>query len=412
MTISSPIDQCRICGSDRLLDILDLGDQPPANSLRKDAQETLPFIPLKIVFCEDCSTVQLSETVDPKYLFSHYVWVTGTSATANQYSATFCENAVKRFENQNVAPGFIVEIASNDGTFLKQFQRLGYNTLGVDPAQNIAKIAEENGVQTRASFFNVDVATDILKENGTALSVIARNVIPHVKEVHSILAGIEKLLAPNGTGIIEFHYSASIVDELHYDSIYHEHLFYFSLKTISGLLKQYNLHVFDVEESPISGGSLVIYFSKTAKDKSEALKSRIEQEELKKLNSLETWKTFSAKCKDHAAQLTKLVTSEKAKGKVIGYGASARSSTMLNFCGLSAQEISVVIDKNPLKHDHYTPGSDIKIVDLEGTPDQFSDVQCIILLAWNFADEIEQELRSIGYSGTIISPLPNEPHLR
>ncbi|PHR10161.1 MAG: hypothetical protein COB29_00850 [Sulfitobacter sp.] len=409
MPINETIVKCRICDSKSLVDILDLGNQPPANSLRKSSEEILPLVPLKLVFCKECSTVQLSDTVDPEFLFSHYVWVSGTSATANEYSKVFCSRVLDKLAPSSEEKPFIVEIASNDGTFLKQFQSRGCQVLGVDPAKNIAAIAESSGVKTKVNFFNESVADEIADEFGTVSAVIARNVIPHVKEIHSIISGMSNLLENNGTGIIEFHYVRNILEELHYDSVYHEHLFYFSLKTIGGLLEQYGLHLFDVEESPISGGSLVIYFSKDAKPKSENLQEKEAQEKELKLNDLETWHEFATACKKHASELVSIIEDAKKQGNVIGYGASARSSTMLNFCDLSVKDLDLVIDKNPLKQGLLTPGSDIPIVALDGTLAQFDNVQAIVLLAWNFGKEIESELRQIGYTGAIIMPLPNSP---
>ena len=403
------IEKCRICGSPDITHFMDLGDQPPANSLRADLKEVLPAVPLQLVHCPECSVIQLSATVNPSYLFSQYVWVTGTSKTAHEYSKYFSTQVLDR---SPVANPFVVEIASNDGTFLKDFIQKGCKVLGVDPAKNIAAMATEAGVPTLAEFFNLDTAKQIKKVNGPADIVFARNVIPHVKEVHSIISGIADLLNEEGLGVIEFHYSQIILDELHYDSVYHEHLFFYSLRSMMYLLNMHGLYSFDLTKSPISGGSLVIYFSKKQKEQSPVLKDALQQEEDKKTNELGTWQKFATNSAHHALALKKIVEEYKAKGSVIGYGASARSSTMLNYAGLDSSVIDYVIDKNPLKHNRYTPGTDIPIISFEEGKMHFSKCASILLLAWNFENEIVEELRANGYEGVIIVPLPNKIRIK
>ena len=259
--IFNTITCCRICNSEDLVEILNLGKQAPANSLYKLNEVRPPNIPLRLMFCDNCSTVQLGEDVDPKYLFSKYLWVTGTSKTAESYSYEFAQRALKKIENYKKNVPYVIEIASNDGTFLRRFLENGCNVLGVDPAKNILEKACKNGIPTIPNFFNFNLAQKLLKKDGPAEIVFARNVIPHVKEIHSVIKGISTILKYEGVGIIEFHNVALLLEELHYDYIYHEHLFYFSLKTINSLLKMHNLYIYDLVYSPISGGSWV-YFSK------------------------------------------------------------------------------------------------------------------------------------------------------
>jgi 2-polyprenyl-3-methyl-5-hydroxy-6-metoxy-1,4-benzoquinol methylase len=404
MQIFEEIKNCRICDSKEITIFMDLTDQPPANSLRSELSENLQNVPLQLMHCSKCSTVQLSATVDPKYLFSHYVWVTGTSKTAHEYSKFFSTNVLER---SKVEKPLVVEIASNDGTFLKDFATKGCQILGVDPAKNIAEMATQAGVPTMAEFFNLNTAQIIKGKYGNADIVFARNVIPHVKEVHSIIEGIANLLKEDGLGVIEFHYSQIILDELHYDSVYHEHLFFYSLQSMIFLLKQYGLKPFDLTQSPISGGSLVIYFSKNQRDLSPQLTDALTQEKEKKTNDLQTWQNFSAACEKHAKELYSIVKEYKSKGPVIGYGASARSSTMLNYARLNSEVIDCIVDKNPLKHGRYTPGTNIPIISFEEGKKHFNKCGSILLLAWNFEKEITEELRANGYTGSIIVPLPN-----
>lgn len=409
MEVFEVITNCRICGSKEITDVMDLGNQPPANSLRSNLNEELPDVPLKLVHCANCYTVQLSATVDPRFLFSHYVWVTGTSKTAPQYSKTFSSNVLNR---TNVNKPFVVEVASNDGTFLKDFLARGCTVLGVDPAKNIAEIATQSGVPTLADFFHQKTASQIEEKHGKADIVFARNVIPHVKDIHSIINGISDLLKVDGLGVIEFHYSQIILDELHYDSIYHEHLFYFSLKSLTHILNQYGLHVFDLTKSPISGGSLVIYFSKHPRTHTKELDEALTAENNNKTNDLQTWINFATSCFAHAKEMQKVVEVYKSKGSIIGYGASARSSTLLNFTKLDHTFLDSIIDKNPMKQGRYTPGTDIPIISFEQGKALFEKCASILLLAWNFEEEIIAELRENGYKGDIIVPLPNKIRIK
>jgi hypothetical protein len=402
------IESCRLCHSKNLADVLDLGDQPPANSLRPSLDQDVPAAPLKLIQCQECNCVQLSATVDPAYLFDHYVWVTGTSSTARKYGEYFCAEVLKR---ANPDANFVVEVASNDGTFLKSFKESGLTVLGVDPAKNIAKNANDNGIPTLAEFFNDDVARNILRDNGNADIVFARNVIPHVKEIHSIIKGLSDLAGDTGVVVIEFHYAKVIVDELHYDSIYHEHLYYYSLKSLNSLLQGYGLHSFDAFRSPISGGSLVLFYSKKEQGKSQFLGKLLADEEAAGLNSLSMWQKFAEDSIRHAKDLKQKLVEYAKVGKLIGYGASARSSTMLNFAGIGADLIECVIDRNPIKQGLYTPGTDIPIVSYEDGLKKAEGAN-IVLLAWNFEEEIVKDLRESGFKGDIIVPLPNTIHNR
>jgi hypothetical protein len=406
--IYTEIDACRLCSSKDLHDVLDLGRQPPANSLRKHLNESVPYAPLELVQCGHCSAIQLTATVDPAYLFSKYVWVTGTSTTARTYSKLFCDEVLKRATT--LSP-FVVEIASNDGTFLDQFKRRDCGILGIDPAKNIAAAATADGIPTLAKFFDENVAESILAEHGSASVVIARNVIPHVKDIHSIIKGMVKLVGENGIVVIEFHYAKAIVDELHYDSIYHEHLFYFSLRSITALFSEYGLRAFDVFASPISGGSLVLFFSANAVEESAALCQLTSTERATNLNDINTWQQFGDASRQHAFVLKNLISEYANAGPLIGYGASARSSTLMNFACISNKEIACVIDRNPLKHGMFTPGTDIPIVSYEKGQELLAGKN-LLLLAWNFEDEVVRDLRSDGFTGDIIVPLPNQIRIR
>lgn len=404
--LSEPITACRICHSERIRMVLDLGAQPPANSLRDRLDEALPVIPLSICRCDQCATVQLTETIKPEYLFKKYVWVTGTSATAQEYSRRFFEESTSRCSKE---PLFVVEVASNDGTFLRRFQEEGHRVLGVDPAENIARIANERGIATWAEFFGRKVAETIIRQHGHANFAFARNVLPHVENVHDVVSGLSHCLGAEGTGAIEFHYAKCIVDGLQYDSIYHEHLFYFSLASMVFLLEQHGLWAFDLIESPISGGSIVLYFSKDKRARSQAFTQKLEMEKQSGLGVQETWIRFAADCFAHRDRLTAILNTETSRGAtVVGYGASARSSTLLNFCGINARQLACIADQNPIKHNKYTAGTDIPIVPPDAAFSKQPDA--VLLLAWNFRDELLALLKNRHrFHGKVIIPLPNDP---
>ena len=406
--IYAEIDACRLCSSKDLHDVLDLGYQPPANSLRRSLKEFVPVAPLKLVRCGQCASVQLTATVAPDYLFSQYVWVTATSATARIYSETFQIEVLTR---SKLSSPFVVEVASNDGTFLKQFKHQGCQILGIDPAQNIAVDASNAGIPTLAEFFDINVAKRILTEYSQPNIVMARNVIPHVKEIHSIVEGMAALVDSEGMVIIEFHYAQTIANELHYDSIYHEHLFYFSVKSISALFAQYGLYPFDVFSSPISGGSLVLFFSKQKKEYTQKLFDLIDIEKKSGLNEAQTWHQFGEESKQHASNLKSIVEKYAKISPLIAYGASARSSTLMNFAGISNKEIEYVIDRNPIKHTLFTPGTNIKIISYEEGLKRLEG-RHLLLLAWNFEEEVVADLRASGFNGDIIVPLPYKVHIR
>ncbi|MBM3526370.1 MAG: class I SAM-dependent methyltransferase [Alphaproteobacteria bacterium] len=405
-SLSFTIDRCRLCESPAIESILDLGRQSLANSLRRDLAEELPALPLEMCRCQNCGTIQLTETVAPDVLFKEYVWVTGTSDAARRYSHVFCQQLAARCRPGRLS---VVEVASNDGTFLRRFAERGDRVLGVDPARNIAKIAQRDGVPTLAEFFGVKVAREIVARDGEADAVFARNVIPHVADANDVVAGMAHCLRQDGTGAIEFHRADVILEELHYDSVYHEHLFYHSLHSLDRLLERFGLIPYDVTRSPISGGSLVVYFSKTRHATTAGYDAMIARECELGIACPEPWRDFGERCRWHRDALKRLVDDTVAAGKrVIGYGASARSSTLLNFCGIDARHLEVVADRAPLKHNKYTPGTNIPIVSPDRAFALNPDV--VLLLGWNFREEILGQIRGeYRWHGDVIIPLPGPP---
>lgn len=399
------ISSCRVCQSTGITDFLDLGNQPYANSLLKSPDQKEKFYPLSLSFCSNCSLVQLNHTANPKELFSNYLWVTATSKTANKYAKAFATEVIKRV--QNLKQGYVLEVASNDGTFLVPFIKKNIKVLGIDPAQNIADLAVKNGIPTQAKFFGVKAAEETVKDLGPAKVVIARNVLPHVAKLHDFVLGMYTALADDGLLVIEFHYAQKIYQELHYDSIYHEHLCYFTLRSFEILLNQFNFYISDIGESPISGGSLVVYATKGKTKESKAVSSYRKAEKKIKVNELESWQDFAKKVINHRKALLKILNKYRGK-RIIGYGASARSSTLLNYCQIDSKILPVIADQNPLKKGLYTAGTHILIESPETAFRKKPDI--VVILAWNFAKEIIKILKEkFKFHGVCIIPLPNNP---
>lgn len=400
------IKSCRVCQSPNIEQVLDLGKQPFANSLLRSLDEKEKFYPLSISWCPNCRLVQLNETAEPTDLFSNYVWVTSTSKVALEHAKNFYREIL--FRTQKLKGSYVLEVASNDGAFLKPFVENDYKVLGVDPAENIVDMAIADGIPTKCKFFGARAAHEIVEEFGQARVIIARNVLPHVANLHDFVEGLRLCLEEDGLLVVEFHYARIICEGLHYDSIYHEHLCYFTLKSIERLLNQFHLFVTDIKESPISGGSLILYIGKKKKE-SPIVQSYRDSEEAAKVNELSNWQNFAERAHSHREQLLKILADITEKtGPVVGYGASARSSTLLNFCGIDTRLVSMIADQNPLKQRHYTAGVHIPITSPEDLMKQKPEY--VLLLAWNFADEISRILKDkFSFTGGFIVPLPNSP---
>jgi SAM-dependent methyltransferase len=351
----------------------------------------------------------LNHTVDPEELFSNYVWVTATSKVARDHAQYFYEEIIKR--SQNLCNGYVLEVASNDGTFLQPFITNKYTVLGVDPAKNIVEMANAAHIPTVCRFFGIKTADEIVEKYGYAQVIIVRNVLPHVANLHDFVQGLQRCLHEDGLLAIEFHYAKKILDELHYDSIYHEHLCYFTIKSIENLLHQYHLYIEDIIESPISGGSLIIYVRKIPGIETSAVQRYRDVEQESKINDFNSWDNFAKGVHAHRDKLLKMLDDAiRNEVQIVGYGASARSSTLLNYCGINSKYLSGIADQNKLKQNHFTAGTHLLIEDPDKIMGKKPDY--IVILAWNFKDEIINKLKNkYHFEGKCILPLPNDPTL-
>ena len=394
---------CRVCKKKKLIDILKLGNQPLANALikfKKDLKKEKK-VPLELTICKSCKLIQLKHTVKPEILFKNYLWVTGTSKKIKEYRKFFF-NKIKKYLNKK--NNFICEIASNDGFFLEYIKR-DNDVLGIDPAKNLANIANSNGINTLAEFFDVKTSNKVIRlKNKKPNLIICRNVVPHIENIDQVMKGIKNLLSDNGIGVIEFHNAANLINKDHYDYVYHEHIFYFTLNSLTRILKRYNLFAFDCFNSPVSGGSYVVIFKKKKIKKTKNFSTIINKEKSQKLDSLSRWKLLKNKVNKHKKRLIKLLQKYDNSKILVGYGASARSSTLLNYLELGNEKIKKVFDISPYKKNYYTPGSHIKIN--IPTKKSISNTDALILLAWNFKKEILNFLKKLNYKNDIIEPLP------
>ena len=403
------IAACRLCGSESLTDILDLGTQPLANSRvdRPDGSEAM--IPLEMVYCRECGLAQLSVDVDPAVLFRDYVWVTGTSASTREYCEGLADWIMDRVAIESPR---IFEMASNDGTLLKTLAERGAEVLGIDPAVNLATEATANGVETIPDFLTAGTAERIVATRGEFDVVIARNVMSHVPDPLGAIRGLSLLTADGGLVLIEFHSAQTILEELHYDSIYHEHTMYHSLQTMRKLMATAGLQAFDVRRSPISGGSWALLARKTATapPMSAELSAALDEDRASGIATESAWLEFGRRAERHRDRLAREITTLAGSGvPMAAYGASARSSTMLNYLGPVVKELQAIADASPLKHGKYSPGVNIPIL----SPQAVLELgpRAIVLFAFNFEDEILRFLTDAGWRGQVIVPFPGDPRV-
>jgi SAM-dependent methyltransferase len=390
---------CRIC-KNKGTTVIDLGYQPLANAIVKNKKDKEKKYPLKIFKCKSCHTLQLTRSINPKILFSNYVWVTGTSKSTVEYLKNFSKYITHKLKLTKNSK--ILEIASNDGTLLKILKKKYKNIFGIEPAKNLAYLANKKGLNTLNYFFNFENSNKIKKRIGSKVDlIICRNVIPHMRNLHSVFRSIEYLLNKNGKLVIEFHYAKKILEDLQFDYIYHEHTYYFTLKTISYLAGIYGFYPNHVKKSQISGGSLILTLSRK-KLKSNYLKKLEKKEIQDKTNSSLAIHNFNKRLNKFRKEILKLI--KNSKYNFAGYGSSARSNTLINYVKLNNKHVDCIFDNNIMKHNMYAPGSKIKIT--KPTRNKIKQYKCIIVFAWNFYEEIKNELKLYGFKGKLIKTLP------
>jgi len=397
---------CRSCGATHTAPVIDLGTTPLANRLLRDEAMARdePHYPLATVLCEACGLVQITETVPPSVLFEDYVYFSSVSETT---VASARDLATRLARERTLGPGSLVmEAASNDGYLLKHYGALGVPVLGIEPARNVAKVAESAGVPTRVAFFGRDEAARLAAEGRRADVFHANNVLAHVADLNGFVAGIATVLKPSGVASIEAPYVRDLVEKLEFDTIYHEHLCYFSATAVERLFTRHGLALVDAEHLPIHGGSLRYFAARAPAARAPRLEALLADERARRIGQAAYYAAFASRAAALRRSLRDTLAHLKQDGAVIAaYGASAKGTTLLHYCGIGRETLDFVVDRSAVKQGRLTPGTHLPIVApamlLERRPDY------VLLLTWNFAEEIlaqQQAYRDAG--GKFIVPVP------
>jgi SAM-dependent methyltransferase len=403
------VSGCRACGGRLTVTMADLGLQPASNAFIASLDEAgeEKRYPLRARVCESCKLVQVDYDVAPQELFGNYVYFSSYSDDWLAHAKEYCSMARRRFGLG--AQSLVVELASNDGYLLKNFIDMGVPVLGIDPSGTVAAAAEKIGVPTLVEFFGENLAKKLAADGRQADLIIANNVLAHVPLLNDFVAGIARLLKPDGTVTIEFPHLLELIEHVEFDTIYHEHYSYISLYAIEQVFSRHGLRLYDAERLPTHGGSLRIFASHSNRanlEDSALLRELRAQESAAGLADLATYLRFAERVETCRRSLLEFLGQAKREGKVVAaYGAAAKGNTLLNFCGVTSADISQVADRNPHKQSKFLPGTHIPVVSpqalLQSKPDY------VLILPWNLQEEIRQQLREIkAWGGRFVTPVP------
>ena len=396
---------CRSCGAMQLEPVLSLGRTPLANALLRadDLARPEPTFPLELVFCPSCALVQITETVPPEQLFSHYLYLSSFSDTMVNHSEELARQLMK--QRSLDADSLVIEVASNDGYLLQFYKLAGVPVLGIEPAANVAKVAEDRGIPTLVRFFGRELAQE-LRDTGRRADVIhANNVLAHVADLNGFVAGLAMSLKDDGVAVIEAPHVKPMIERLEFDTIYHEHLCYYSLTALQPLFKRHGLEIVDVHEIPLHGGSLQVHAALSGRP-SEGVCRLLEEERKAGVGEREFYRDFGDKVRRSRTKLVAMLDGLKSSGsRIAAYGASAKGATLLNYCRIGRETIDFVVDRSTVKQGLYTPGTHLLVKSPDALLAERPDH--VLLLTWNFADEIlDQQSAYRERGGKFIIPVP------
>jgi 2-polyprenyl-3-methyl-5-hydroxy-6-metoxy-1,4-benzoquinol methylase len=399
---------CRFCGEPLTNVFCDLGTSPLSNTYLKPEQlsEGEVFFPLRALVCSYCLLVQLQEYRSPENIFSDYAYFSSYSDSWLQHAREYADRMVSDFGYDQSS--MVIEIGSNDGYLLRNFKDKGIPILGIEPAANVAKVAQQQGIPTLVRFFGKETATQLCREGKTADLLLGNNVLAHVPALNDFVAGLKILLKPNGLITMEFPHLLRLIVGRQFDTIYHEHFSYFSFLTVEKVLASHGLVIVDVQELTTHGGSLRIFAKHAdAHNRLTPAIGRIRELELSAgLDRLETYATFSETVKDVKQSLLSFLLEQKRAGKsVVGYGAPAKGNTLLNYCGIRSDLIEYTVDRSPHKQSTFLPGSRIPVFAPEKIRETRPDY--VLILPWNLKEEIASQLSFVReWGGQLLVPIP------
>jgi|SRR3989344_719299 len=398
--------KCRACDSKNITTFLELGPTPIPNGFiaKVDLSKPEKFYPLDVCFCSKCGMVQLSHVVDPQVMFGNYVYVPSTSTTMVRHFDGLAKDASKRVD---LEPGnLVVDIGSNDGTLLKAFRSRGATILGIDPATNLAVLANEQGIPTINKFFTKKLAKLLRQQHGRAKIISATNVVAHVDDLHDFFEGVNTLLDEGGQFVMEFPYLVNLIKGREFDTIYQEHLSYLSVSPLLGLLRQHGLNLVSPKLYRVHGGSMRVYATKGKAAEDKEIQRFVVKERREGMLKEETYLDFQravARVRNNLNE--QLYRLRNLDMMVAGYGASAKGNILLNYCRIGRETIPFIVDSIPYKQGKFTPGTHIPILPEDQLLVRQPDVT--LLLAWNFADEIVAKQKEyIKKGGRFVRPIP------
>ncbi len=403
------VSACRACGGALSVTMADLGLQPPSNAFLtpEQAQQPEKRYPLRAKVCDLCRLVQVDYDVDPQELFGNYVYFSSYSDDWLAHAGHYCEMARRRFAL--ASHSLVVELASNDGYLLKNFVADGIPVLGIDPSDTVAAAAGKIGVPTLVEFFGESVARRLVAAGRHADLMIGNNVLAHVPKLNDFVSGIAILLKPDGTVTIEFPHLLKLLEQVEFDTIYHEHYSYLSLYALEQVFARAGLKVYDVDELSTHGGSLRIYATHAARSgiaDSESLRRVRAKEEAAGIAESDTYRRFGERVLACRRSVLDFLSTAKREGaSVVAYGAAAKGNTLMNYCGLTRADIPAVADRNPHKQGKLLPGSHIPVI----SPDELLALKpdYVLILPWNLREEITRQLDGIrAWGGRFVTPVP------